>query len=86
MELGSGFIDASPLHPVQAAIPFPGAEDFLDPTANAMDRLVPGFDSGLCYLLGTGSNAACDNERRSALGADCTAEMRSAIALPWHEV
>lgn len=79
MDLGGGFLDASPSHPAQAVSPFPGAGDFLDPTANAMDRLVPGLEPGLCFLFGTGPDAEGDNARRSALGADCAAEMRSAI-------
>src|SRR5690606_677244 len=79
MDLGGGFGDASPSHPAQAVTAFPRAEDFLDSAANAMDRLVPGLEPGLCLLLGASPNTGGDNPRRPALGADGAAEMRSAI-------
>ena len=52
----------SPSHPAQTVASFPCPEDLLDPTANTVDRLVPGIetcpDFGFVTAPHAGSNAA----------------------------
>ena len=79
MDLAGGFGDPTPSHSAQAIASFPCSEDFLDPTAYPVDRLVPGFELGQRFLFVAAPHAGCDNARDTALGADGLAEMATTI-------
>jgi hypothetical protein len=61
MNLGGGFGDTEPSHPLQAVASLPGAEDFLDPAADAVNGPVEGGKPG----EGTVTLMDWDGERRS---------------------
>ena len=66
---------ASPSHPAKAVASFPGAEDLLGPTTNAVDWLVPGLKPRQCFGLVASPHAGGDDAWRSTLGAHRVGEM-----------
>ena len=58
----------APSHAGKAVAALPGAEDFLDATADAMDRLVPSFEAPGRFRLVSAPHAGGGDAWRAALG------------------
>ena len=79
MDLAGGFGDPAPSHPAQAVASFPGSEDFLDPAADPVDRLVPGFELCQRFLFVAAPHAGCDNAWNAPSRADGIPEVAATI-------
>jgi len=77
--LNAGLCKPAPSHPAKAVASFPCAEDLLDPTTNAVDRLVPGLKARQCFSFVASPHTGGEDARRSTLGAHRVAEMIAAI-------
>ena len=77
--LNACFCQPSPPHPAQAVASFPCPEDLLDPTADAMDRLVPGIEPCSDFGFVASPHASRDNAWRAAPGKDHLSKMVTAV-------
>ena len=77
--MGGGFCETSPSHSAKAVAAFPGAEDLLDPTAHAMDWLIPCMELAQRFLLVAAPHAGGDDPRCAALRAHGIPELIAAI-------
>ena len=71
--------DPTPSHSAYAAASFPCSEDFLDPAAYPVDRLIPGFERGQRALFVAAPHTGCDNAGNAAFRTVGLAEMAAAI-------
>ena len=78
-DLDGSLGQSEPSHAAQAIASLPGAEDFLDPASDPMDRLVPGIKAGQRFGLIASPHARCHDARRAAFGADGVAKMTALI-------
>lgn len=69
----------SPSHLAQAVASFPCPEDFLDPAADTVDRLVPGIETCPDFGFVPAPHAGSDNAWRATLRDNCFAKMVASI-------
>ena len=80
VDLAGGFCYPAPSHSPEAVASFPCPEDFLDPTPDPVDRLVPVFEFLERLLFVAAPHAGGDNARDTTLGADGITEVAAPIA------
>lgn len=79
-DLNACLCKPSPSHPAQSIASFPCAENLLDPTAYAMDRSVPGIQTGPHVGFIPTPHTSCDDARPATFGDDGLAKMIAAIS------
>lgn len=80
MDLGGGSSEAPPSHASQSIRSLPGPEDLLDPSADPVDRGVPGVQLGVRLLLVAHPNRGRHDPRYAAFGFHRVAEIRPEIS------
>lgn len=79
MDLDGGFGETSPSRSAKAVAALPCSEDLLDPTPNAMDRLVPFMELAQRFGFVAAPHAGGDDPRNAALCSHGIAKVIAAI-------